>query len=148
MPEAAKAIAPDDAPHTDADDYKRIFIWQGHAPMAAASALAEAILEEADLVSVEDRLHWVHDGECTPVSLTILRELFDRHIVTRRRVNRGTQAKPVWECELYPFAFPPAGDLRTEPTEVILKMFLGVKPQPYGDLPDNFPSLAARAPRA
>ena len=80
------------------------------------------------------------------INLIGLREPIGKHIVTRKLVNRGTADKPMFEVVHVPFEFPPVADLTQEPSEIILRILMGVK-QPYSDLPEIV-GLLDRVPRA
>jgi hypothetical protein len=67
----------------------------------------------------------LHAGErlvpILPADSEALREITAIHIATKRRVNRGTKARPDWQEEIGSFAFKPSAKLHEEPDAGILK---------------------------
>jgi hypothetical protein len=99
----------------DTPDGRRIFVWRGSEDK---KRLAETIAESCatELFSANKNLVWLNAGKLVPATLAVLREVFPRHIVSVRPVNRGE----CWDVEYFSFDFPPVADSEREPDQRIL----------------------------
>ena len=109
--------------HRQAADGRTIFIWKGPEDVARLTE-AIAALAIAELFDTDEGLVWCNDGETTPVSKDVLREILMANFAGVRLVRRGAG----YEREFYAYAFPPEADLRKEPNERMLIDILNLLP--------------------
>ena len=90
---------------------------------------SEVVAESARIFNHNGQLVWLNDGALILVGGAVLRQLIQKHVVTRL-VNHGTPAEPKWVREFSPFV----------PTDAALKILLNAERRQNG-------SLLIRAPR-
>ena len=91
---------------------------------------SEVVAESARIFNHNGQLVWLNDGALILVGGAVLRQLIQKHVVTRL-VNHGTPAEPKWVREFSPFV----------PTDAALKILLNAERRQDG-------SLLTRAPPA
>lgn len=86
---------------TDQLNGRTICVLRGSDPRQDLNALADAIIEAAEIFLHNGALVWLNDGQLVRVTNEVLCEIIREHVVTRRLVNRDGK----WLLE-YPSLMP------------------------------------------